>query len=267
MTPRRGATPAALLELVDPEHQRLEREVGLRLGRLQQRHLELDARLAAVLDRGDRRREEVDRAQDLALREALGLSRQAVGVLGRDGERVGHVAERLHHEQVAQVRGEVAHELREVAPGLGQRLHRQERRARVAVGERLARGEHQLGVRHAEDLEHVVELHLVAAVGDELLERAERVAEGAGGRAREHPDGGVGDLDPLLARDPAQHAGDLLERRALEVEAVAAVDDRGRDLVRLGRGEHEHHVRGGSSSVFRNAFHAAVVSMCASSRM
>ena len=123
--------------------------------------------------------QEVDRAQDLALREALGLRREAVGVLGGHRERVRHVPERLHHEQVTQVRGQVAHELREVAPRLGQRLHRQERLARVAVGERLARREHQLGVGDAEDLEHVVELHLVAAVGDELLERPERVAERA----------------------------------------------------------------------------------------
>src|SRR4051794_11015600 len=37
------------LELLDPEQERLDREVGLRLDRLQQRELELDARLGAVL--------------------------------------------------------------------------------------------------------------------------------------------------------------------------------------------------------------------------
>ena len=116
--------------------------------------------------------------------------------------------------------------------------------ARVAVGQRLAGREHQLGVGHAEDLEHVVELHLVAAVGHELLERPERVAERAGGRARQHAHRGVGDLDALLGRHALQHARDLLERGALEVEAVAAVDDRGRHLVRLGRRQHEHHVLG-----------------------
>ena len=103
--------------------------------------------------------------------------------------------------------------------------------------------EHELGVGDAEDLEHVVELDLLAAVGDELLERAERVAERAGRRAREHADRGVGRLDALLGGDAAQHAGDLLERRPLEVEAVAAVDDRRRHLVRLGRRQHEDDVR------------------------
>ena len=48
---------------------------------------------------------------------------------------------------------------------------------------------------------------------------------------------------------------------ALEVEAVAAVDDRRQHLLSLGRGEHEHACGGGSSSVLRNAFQAAVESM------
>ena len=52
------------------------------------------------------------------------------------------------------------------------------------------------------------------------------------------------DLDRLLLGDAlAATRGDLLDRRALEVEAVAAVDDRRQHLVRLGRGEHEDRVR------------------------
>ena len=116
-------------------------------------------------------------------------------------------------------------------------------RLRVVVDQRLGGVEHELGVGHAHDLEHVVELDLRPAVGDELLERAERVAEAAGRVARDQADRGVGHLDPLLLGHPPQHARDLLERRAVEVEAVAAVDDRGRHLVRLGRGEHEDDVR------------------------
>ena len=141
--------------------------------------------------------------------------------------------------------GQVAHELGVVAARVGQPLHRA---ASAAFGSRSASAsagvEDQLGVGDAEDLEHVVELDLLAAVGDELLERAERVAEAAGRGAGDHADRRVGHLDPLLAPRPGcSTLGDLLERRALEVEAVAAVDDRGRHLVRLGRGEHEHDVR------------------------
>ena len=85
-------------------------------------------------------------------------------------------------------------------PGVRERLDREEGRLGIVVGERLGGVEHQLGVGHAEDVEHVLELDLRAAVGHELLERAERVAEAAGGGAREHAHRGVGQLDPLLAR-------------------------------------------------------------------
>ena len=91
---------------------------------------------------------------------------------------------------------------------------------------------------------HVLERDVRAAVGDQLLERAQRVAEAARGLAGDHAHSSVGDRDALLLGDPAQDAGDLLQRRAPEVEPVAAVDDRGRHLVRLGRGQHEHHVPG-----------------------
>ncbi len=51
------------------------------------------------------------------------------------------------------------------------------------------------------------------------------------------------DLDPLGLRDAPHDGPDLLGRRAPEVEAVAAVDDRRQHLLRLGRGEHEDRPR------------------------
>ena len=90
-------------------------------------------------------------------------------------------------------------------------LHREQRAARIVVGEALGGVEHQPGVGHPEDVHHVLELYLRPPVGDQLLERAESVAEGAGGGASEHADSGVGQLDLLVVGDPAQHAGDLLE--------------------------------------------------------
>ena len=53
----------------------------------------------------------------------------------------------------------------------------------------------------------------------------------------------VVDLDPLGGGDPVEHLGDLLDRGALEVEALAAVGDRRHHLVGLGRGEDEDGVR------------------------
>ncbi len=61
--------------------------------------------------------------------------------------------------------------------------------------------------------------------------------------ARDQRDGAVVDLDLLGVGDPADHLGDLLERGALEVEALAAIDDRRHHLLRLGGGEDEDGVR------------------------
>src|SRR5205085_1367480 len=78
---------------------------------------------------------------------------------------------------------------------------------------------------------------------DELVERAERVAEASRGGPRDRRDRPVGDLDLLARSDPLDDLGDLLERGATEVEALATVDDRRHHLVRLGRREDESRVR------------------------
>ena len=126
----------------------------LRLHRLQQRELELDARLGAVLDRGAGAREQVDRAQHLRLRQPVGLRVEAVGVLGGHGEGGGHLAERLDDEEVAQVLREVLHEVGDVAPRRRQLLDREQDALRVVVDQRLGGVEHELGVGRAHDLEH-----------------------------------------------------------------------------------------------------------------
>ncbi len=64
-----------------------------------------------------------------------------------------------------------------------------------------------------------------------------------------------------------QHARDLLDRRAVEIEAVAAIDDSGRHLCASVVASTKTVCGGGSSSVFKKAFQAAWESMCASSRM
>ena len=99
------------------------------------------------------------------------------------------------------MRCEVAHELRDVPTRCRQTLDSEQGGLRVVVAERLGGVEDQLRVGYAEHLEHVVELHLSPAVGDQLLERAERVAEAAGRRSGDHPERGVGNLDRLLRGD------------------------------------------------------------------
>ena len=138
---------------------------------------------------------------------------------------------------------EVAQELGRVAAGLVEPVGRQQRTACIPGGDRVERAEQQVGIRHAEHGEDVVEGDRRSRVRDELLERPERVAERAGRVAGDERDGLAADLDALGRSHPPHDAGHLLRRRALEVEAMAAVDDRRQDLVRLGRREHEDRVR------------------------
>ena len=117
-------------------------------------------------------------------------------------------------------------------------------RARVVRADRVERAEQQVRVGDAEHGEHVLGRDLAPGVRDELLERAERVAERAGRVPGQQRDArrGRSSISSSLG-DPRDHGGELLDRRPAEVEAVAAVDDRRQDLLRLGRREHEDRVR------------------------
>jgi hypothetical protein len=138
---------------------------------------------------------------------------------------------------------EVARKLGGIAAGLDQPLGRSESSLSVLGCDRLGGVEDQVGVGDAEHREHVVGGDARAAVGDELVQSAERVAEASVGRARDRADRAVIDLDRLGLRDAPDDFGDLAQPWTLEVEALAAVDDRRHHLVGLGGREHEDGVR------------------------
>ena len=135
----------------------------------------------------------------------------------------------------------------------------EQRRLRVAVRQRLAGREHQLGVGHAEDLEHVVELHLVAAVGDELLERPERVAErcrwprARASRPRDResrcpPRAATRRSTPAICSSEGRWKSKRWQRSMIVAGTLCASVVASTNTT----------CAGGSSSVFRNAFQAAV---------
>ena len=141
------------------------------------------------------------------------------------------------------MRREVAHELDRVATRIGQLLHTLERGAGIVLGKRVRRAEDEVGIGDIEHLEHILERDLAVSVGDELVERPDRVTEAAARGARDHLERTLVGLDPLGLGDPLQDGRDLRQRRPAEVEPVTAVDDRRQDLVGLGRREHEDRVR------------------------
>ena len=201
-------------------------------GGLQQRELELRARIGAVLHRA-RSRPPAGRSRarprPAADRAACASSRG--DLVGGDAE-----ASRARSPSVwttiswRRCAVEVAHELDRVAARTRSAPARARSAARgIARGDRVGGAEDQVGVGDVEHLEHVLERDLRAAVGDELVERADRVAEAAGrASARSSPARASSASIPSASAMRSQHRRDLLQRRAVEVEAVAAVDDRRR---------------------------------------
>ena len=115
-----------------------------------------------------------------------------------------------------------------------------QRGSRVAGDHRVNGPEQLLRIRHPQDGQHVGGLDpLCAGVGDELFQGAQRVAEGAGGVAGDQGRGPAVDIDRLSRRHAPDHGSHLLGGRAAEVEAVAAIDHGGQDLLGLGGGQDE----------------------------
>ena len=97
-----------------------------------------------------------------------------------------------------------------------------------------------------ERVAHAVRGHAAVAHRQHLVGEAERVAHRAVGGARDRRERfGLG-ADLLFAEDVRQALANLGRTDALEVEALEPAQDRRRglrDLLRLGRREHEHDAR------------------------
>ena len=155
------------------------------VGRLDERELELRAGVGAVLHRAQRGGDQLEQPHDARPRptrracsarrsSCSGVTRQ----LGRD------LAEHLRDHQR---RGRGPRGRRRSGRGRGPTRPAGRRRSSAARasprGDRVDRAEQQVGVGGAEHRQHVVQHDRRAGVGDELLQRPERVAERARGRA------------------------------------------------------------------------------------
>lgn len=84
---------------------------------------------------------------------------------------------------------------------------------------------------------------MIAAEGDELIEHRLGVAHAAIGTFGDGPGGGGIEGDVFESGDVLEVGGDGFRGDRAEVEALAAGEDGGEDLVRLGGGEDEFHMR------------------------
>ena len=241
---RRVAAEQRVLEPLDPRQQRRGGRIHLRRGGLDQDELELDAGLGSVGGRIERARDEVQQPHHVGAGQRLGLSLQALVTLGGHPQLLGHLLQDLDGEQLPTVDLKVTEHLARV-PARPRQLGRRPDRLRRVVGNHRVEGfEQLLGIRHPEHREHVsAGDRLLPGVGQQLLERAERVTEAARGVAGDQRHRGGVDLDLLPGGDPPEDGGNLLDGGATEVEAVAAVHDGGQHLLGLGRGQHEDRAR------------------------
>ena len=179
-----GAVPTAgsLLELLEPEGDRLAGEVDARARHLHERELEREPRVAALAHVVDGHGEEVAQAEHRRLRQLVRLLAQPLARLVGDGQRVGHVSHVLDEQEVAEMLEQVGDEPAEILALLGELLDLDERAGGVAVDDGVAEAEERVLLDGAEQLQHRLHVDRVAGRGRELVERRLRVAERA--RAR-----------------------------------------------------------------------------------
>ena len=238
-----GAAGAAL-QPVDPGEQRLHRRLEVRRRRLDQRELELGAGVRAVLHRAERVGDQVQQAHDLRPADPARLLGQPLVLLGRDVQLGRDVTEHLHDHQRPGVGLEVAEEAPDVPPRLGQPRRRRAARERASPADTASTAPKIRSASAAPSTARTSSSTICAPLYDSSCSSVpERVAERARGRPGDQRDRLVGDLDRLAVGHAAQHRGDLRDRRAAEVEAVAAVHDRREDLVGLRGRQHEDRVR------------------------
>ena len=90
---------------------------------------------------------------------------------------------------------------------------------------------------------HVVDADRPARRSEQLLEERLAVAHAARGPAGDEAEGGRIDAGPFRLDDLGEPTRDRRGVDRLKVEPLAAGEDRDREFLRLGRAEHELHVR------------------------
>ena len=216
-----------------------------RRARRNERDLEHEARVggvgAAHVD--DRLPERLEHAHQHAARPTCSPSAASARLVVVGASTRTRPSRRREQERVAYGREEVFGER-----GAARARRRAARRARRARRRRLrrrprrrsaSRPSNAVPPNSALDL-----LDVERAVRDGLVEQRQRVAHRAGRSTRDDRERlGIG-VDPLLRADVGEVPGELVDRVERELVVLRARPDRGRDLERVGGGEHEHHVLG-----------------------
>ena len=132
----------------------------------------------------------------------------------------------------------------QVAAAVLERVQQRDPRDGVARRERRYEAVHGLGVREAQQLAHRLGLDTATGRGQQLVEDRLRVAHPAGRESGHQGHGLRVGLAAIGRQDPLELPGDLGHGEPPDVEALQPRQDRGRELLRVRRGEHEGHELG-----------------------
>src|SRR5206468_12417366 len=206
-------------------------------------HLELHARVRRLAYRLVGVEERAEHVEDLVesggLAEASQLVALGVGDVGQLRRR-----RRLEDERAAQQLDDVAREGREVLAVTRRAVDRLQRGGGVVREERGGERAH-LGRRGgAEQARGGVRLEAAVSVGDGGVEQRQGIAQRALRRADDCGQRRRLEGDLLLGEDVLERGRERVRRDRAEVEALHAREHRGRDVARIGGGQHEDHVRG-----------------------
>ncbi len=135
------------------------------------------------------------------------------------------------------------HEQAQVAAVVHERAHEADGLRRVVHGDRVEQRARLLPVSRTEQLVHVLDADLALGERRDLVEDALGVTERALGVARDRLERRRLNLHLLFLRDHRELLDHRLVRDPAEVEPLRPGHDRGRDLLRFGRREHENDVR------------------------
>ena len=140
--------------------------------------------------------------------------------------------------------GELAGELQEVATLVHEPPHRVEERWHVSPRESLGHGTEHGARDLAEKLLRDLRRDAPAAVRRDLLERGERVSHAAARMPRDELERRLVVREALLRAHEGEVRLHLVGTDGVEVEALDAGEDRGEDLLRVGRAHDEDDVGG-----------------------
>jgi hypothetical protein len=163
--------------------------------------------------------------------------------------RLGQVGEeptlprRRQHGEVTHVLEEITGEALRIVSVRVELAERRQTGARIAVEDAVCHREHEPPVGGAEYAAHRGIVDRPSAHGQHLLEQRLRIAEAPFRLARDQRDRLLGEGDALRVDRAFQVRAELAEADPPEVVTLAARDHRGQYLVRIGRREHELHVR------------------------